>query len=215
MFLMVSHQFAPMFNPVDLAALAADPNPIWAAYDIVSLRIWDQPSAMTPPTAEPNPGPLPPPQSGPDLGDLPALSSGTYVINVEVCILRFFFSFFFFSFLLILMQVVNGQIVDHFGNNVQLVDGAQIASGSLNGLDSVLVQTNGGISVTGSGIFWAQGGVSYTLMQVAGSHNPYLGTYGTYAQFIQVPHKHTKARKKFYLQNKIKQKNKQQKKETI
>ncbi len=84
MFIMVSHQFGVMFNPVDLKALAAYNGSIVANYDIQSIRIWDKPSAAVPPSSTPYPGhPLPPPQTGPALGDLPQLTSGTYIINVE------------------------------------------------------------------------------------------------------------------------------------
>jgi hypothetical protein len=95
--------------------------PIYAEYDIQSLRIWSKPSAMEPPSSTPSTGPLPPPQSGPALGDLPEISSGTYVINVEA---------------------VNGQMVDHFGNSVALVGDTELTSQfTINGLEAAIMQT--------------------------------------------------------------------------
>jgi hypothetical protein len=50
MFIMVSHQFAPWFNSIDIAALNANTDFLSFNYDIQSVRIWNRPSALEPPS---------------------------------------------------------------------------------------------------------------------------------------------------------------------
>jgi hypothetical protein len=167
MFIMVSHQFGVLFNPIDIAALNAYNGSIVANYDVLSIRIWDKPTTGTPTSSYPNPGPLPPPQKGPALGDLPQISSGTYVVNVEV---------------------VNDTIVDHFGSNVSLVGDAAVSPKPLNGRPAVLTSSAwgkyGGISVQGPILYYAQNGGNFVLFQASMDLNPFIST-ATYAQFIR------------------------------
>lgn len=172
MFIMVSHQFGVNFNPIDGKALDQYNGSIFAAYDIQSIRVWDRPSTLYPPSSTPSPGPLPPPQTGPSLGDLPPLTSGTYVLNVEA---------------------VDGKVIDHFGCTVTLMGDAYLGNDTINGLPATNLQFSGGISevmggisVQGPAVYWAQGTSNVYLFQVAS--NQELSNWwnsATWAQFIQ------------------------------
>jgi hypothetical protein len=50
MFIMISHQFGVNFNPIDLAALQANTKPISESYDVQSIRVWNKPTTMEPPS---------------------------------------------------------------------------------------------------------------------------------------------------------------------
>jgi hypothetical protein len=162
MFIIVSHQFGVDFNPKDLAALKATTTPIVANYDIASIRMWNRASTMEPKSSTASPGPLP---SGTSLGDLPQISSGTFVMNVEV---------------------VNGKGIDHFGATLGLYGDAEvITSGSnlINNRAVVMVGGNGGVSIQGSAISYAQNGGNFLLFMVVYNRNPFTTGNLVYCQF--------------------------------
>jgi hypothetical protein len=167
MFIIVSHQFGVLFNPKDTEALSKTTTPIVANYDIASIRMWNKASTMTPKSNTPSPGPLPSPIIGTALGDLPQISTGTFVMNIEV---------------------VNGKATDHFGASVGMYGDACVNTAGNNLINNRPVMMSGstntgGFSVQGPAVSYAQNGGNFLLFMVVVNRNPYAGSNLVYCQF--------------------------------
>lgn len=164
MFLIVSHQFGVNFNPKDTAELNSITTPIVANYDVASIRMWNRASTMVPKSSTDSAGPISPPVTGTALGDLPQISTGTFVMNVEV---------------------VNSQAVDHFGASVGLYGDTTIVTSGTNMINNkpvMFVGTAGGVSVQGPALSYAQNGGNFMLFMSVLNRNPFMGTNAIYCQ---------------------------------
>ena len=171
MFLQIDHQLCPVYNSQDVAALAANSSPIYNAYSVKSVRVWNSTTVNDPPSKTTVAVSVTPPQpySGaqgtqpPIYGDVPNITTASVILNIDAS--------------------ATNPLVDQAGtNDVQLIGDGALVANQINS-KAAFTSTQGMMSIIGPAIAQAQGTGQFALFMVVKNAN--AGSSQVLAQFVR------------------------------